>query len=113
MGGLVAVAEAVEGVVEVGVGVAPVDGFGGRLPVVLEGRDWLFEFVQVVEVAWRERVALQDRVGEMSSWLSQGAWMGRWTRTRFGQAVWRRWMERWPVWLEPLSTIQKTRWAEG
>jgi len=56
---LIVLVEAVEEVVEVSAGVAPVDWVGGRAPLVLEGDDAL-EFAQAVEVAWGERFALQD-----------------------------------------------------
>jgi len=49
---------------------------------------------------------------EIAIWLSQDAWVGRWTRMRFGYRAWRRWQAAAPRWLLPLSTIQKTRGAE-
>jgi hypothetical protein len=50
-GGLVALVEAVQEVVEIAAGVAPVDRLCGLLPVDLEGHDPRREFVEVVEVA--------------------------------------------------------------
>src|SRR5215472_4583049 len=48
-----------------------------------------------------------------STWLSQDACTGRWTRTAFGQAAAIRSMEAWPRWEEPLPAIQHTRRAGG
>src|SRR5215210_9364991 len=58
---LIALVEALEEVVEVAAGVAPVDRLGGLLPVGLEGHDARLQLVEVVEVAWGQRLALEDR----------------------------------------------------
>jgi hypothetical protein len=90
---VIASVEAVEEVVEVAAGVAPVDGFGVGLPVGLEGVDAPGELVEVMEVSGVR--ALRWRMEKsISIWLSQEACTGRWTRMRLGEAPWRRSIER-------------------
>jgi hypothetical protein len=65
----------------------------------------------VVEVVGVEDLALDDRVVDLDL-VEPAAVDGVWTRIRFAQRPWRRSMDFWPRWSEPLSTIQNTRGAE-
>jgi hypothetical protein len=49
---------------------------------------------------------------KISAWLTQLVWTGVCTSLRFGQALWRRSIDRWPRCADPLSTITNTRCAE-
>ena len=106
-----AVGEAGQERVELGAGEGPLERLGDLAVVLLEGGDAGGERVEVGEVVGRQRLALQDREVDLDLVQPRGV-DGQVDQPRVGIGVLRAAsIERWPAWLEPLSTIQNTRLA--
>ena len=96
--------------VEVVAGERPLEGRGDLLVAAAEGEELCFEGGEVFEVVGGDDLALDD--GEVDLGLVEPGGVDRGVDDdQVRPGAWRRSIERWPRWAEPLSRIRKTRWA--
>ena len=79
--------------------------------MVLEAKNTLGDFVLGSELSGREGFALEDREVDLDLVEPAGV-LGQMYEVRLGNRLWSRSAARWPRWIVPLSTTQKTRLAE-
>ena len=97
---------------EVGAGELPFEGRGDLLIVPLEGEDALGDFALGREVGGGECLALEDREVDLDLVHPARVRGQVHLRARLSNRVQRRSAARWPRWIVPPSTIQKTRLAD-
>ncbi len=104
--------DAVQEIVEVAAGVAPIDRSGSLLPGGLEGSDPRGELVEVVEVPRGQCFALQDREVDLDL-IEPGGMYGQVHRDEVRPRGLEPLNTGLPAWLEPLSTIQEHALGRG
>lgn len=98
--------------IEVFAGELPLERGGDLLVVGLEGQQPDLDFVKISGVVGVNTLRWTTEK-QISTWLSQDAWTGRWISRRLAHRPCSLSMKACPRWDEPLSTIQNTRRADA